>query len=47
MSRITEDDYISYVEKARRQREKMRLLLIQIDQKRDLLFEKINVAPAG
>ena len=47
MKGITEDEYVDYVEKARRQREKMRLLLVEIDEKRDLLFKKMNTVPAG
>lgn len=47
MKGITEDEYVSYVEKSRRQRDKMRLLLIEIDKKRDLIFKEPNSLPAG
>lgn len=43
----TDNAYNSYVEKCRRQREKMRALLSHIDDKRDSIFKEAkNTAPA-
>lgn len=42
MAATTDKSYNSYVEKCRRQREKMRELLSHIDDKRDLFFKEVK-----
>lgn len=47
MKGTTDKEYLKCVEKARRQRGKMRLLLDKIDEQRDLIFKETNTVPAG
>jgi len=47
MNATTDKEYKCYVEKCRRQRDKMRSLLTNIDEKRDLIFKPDNLVPSG